>query len=308
MRYLALPLVVTPDAPINETGNPVYTCSPYERRHRQAVVDLHFFATRNHQQLDWHTPEQWLNAERHVTQLLWKDDKLMAFVSASQPTDGISWLKLLAVDGSVKASELLSALWPSLVQQLRERGCVKLALMMVDDWLTRHIHLLGFAYIEDVVSFNRFRKNNIQLNGNSQSIKIQVAEEEHTKTLYAIDYAAFDPVWRLSYVDIRQAWRIATSATIARISDEIVGYQLSTLNQNYAHLARLAVKPSAQGKGVGKALIHDMINRFQRRGVQSISVNTQDSNRHSQRLYTQFGFERNGYDLPVWIAHIGGDS
>jgi ribosomal protein S18 acetylase RimI-like enzyme len=92
--------------------------------------------------------------------------------------------------------------------------------------------------------------------------------------------------------------------TVAERDSAIIGYQLSTLYFDGGHLARLAVHPSAQGGGVGAALLHDLIQRFMRRGVGSITVNTQASNTRSQRLYQRFGFERNGYDLPVWIAEI----
>ncbi len=83
---------------------------------------------------------------------------------------------------------------------------------------------------------------------------------------------------------------------------QIVGYQLSTLYFDGAHLARLAISPVAQGKGVARALLSDVLTRFDRRGVRTMTVNTQSSNLRSQRLYTGYGFERNGYDLPVWIA------
>jgi RimJ/RimL family protein N-acetyltransferase len=38
--------------------------------------------------------------------------------------------------------------------------------------------------------------------------------------------------------------------------------------------------------------------------VRSLTVNTQASNHRSQRLYLRYGFERNGYDLGVWQAHL----
>jgi hypothetical protein len=44
-----------------------------------------------------------------------------------------------------------------------------------------------------------------------------------------------------------------------------------------------------------------MITRFQRRNIQTITVNTQASNARSQQLYVRFNFLQNGYDLPVWF-------
>ena len=55
---------------------------------------------------------------------------------------------------------------------------------------------------------------------------------------------------------------------------------------------------------MARTLLIDLLSRFERRGVLSMTVNTQASNTRSQRLYTGFGFERTGYDLPVWMVEI----
>ena len=88
------------------------------------------------------------------------------------------------------------------------------------------------------------------------------------------------------------------------IEEAIVGYQMSTLYFDGAHLARLAVTPRVQGQRVGSALVEDMLGHFHQRGVQTMTVNTQQSNAISQQLYERQGFRRNGYDLPVWICSL----
>jgi ribosomal protein S18 acetylase RimI-like enzyme len=108
----------------------------------------------------------------------------------------------------------------------------------------------------------------------------------------------------MSATEIRQSERLASPLTVATLSGEIVGYQLATHYYDEAHLARLAVLPQHQGQGVGAALIYDLIERFSRRGIYSITVNTQLTNIHSQRLYHRLGFERTGYDLPVWTLDL----
>jgi hypothetical protein len=35
-----------------------------------------------------------------------------------------------------------------------------------------------------------------------------------------------------------------------------------------------------------------------------MTVNTQITNVRSQHLYTGYGFERTGYDLPVWMVKL----
>jgi ribosomal protein S18 acetylase RimI-like enzyme len=108
----------------------------------------------------------------------------------------------------------------------------------------------------------------------------------------------------MSASDLRQAMRMAASSTVAMMTTTIVGYQISTMYFDGSHLARLAVRPEIQTRGVGTALVSDVLRRFARRGVASMTVNTQLTNERSQHVYERLGFERNGYDLAVWTAAI----
>jgi ribosomal protein S18 acetylase RimI-like enzyme len=80
----------------------------------------------------------------------------------------------------------------------------------------------------------------------------------------------------------------------------IVGYQMSTLNPMGGHLARLAVKPEFQGKGVGYGLVSDMLRQFQRKGALRVTVNTQQDNSASLYLYEKSGFRKTNEIYPVY--------
>jgi ribosomal protein S18 acetylase RimI-like enzyme len=84
----------------------------------------------------------------------------------------------------------------------------------------------------------------------------------------------------------------------------MVGYQLSTFYYEGGHLARLAVAPHAQATGVGNLLLADLIQRFARRGIYAITVNTQSSNERSTRLYTRYDFAPTGYNLAMWMTNL----
>jgi ribosomal protein S18 acetylase RimI-like enzyme len=119
------------------------------------------------------------------------------------------------------------------------------------------------------------------------------------------DHAAFVPLWRNSLGALQRAFAQAILATVAQ--DEhgvIVGYQLSTGNPSGAHLARLAVRPEAQGLGVGGALAGDLLQRLRQRGPARLTVNTQDDNQVSLLLYEKLGFVRTGETFPVFIDQI----
>ena len=74
---------------------------------------------------------------------------------------------------------------------------------------------------------------------------------------------------------------------------------MSTNAFDTAHLARLAVDPRWQGRGVGHRLVEDMLKTFSAIGVTTFSVNTQASNSQSLSLYHSLGFEREDRDILV---------
>ena len=151
-----------------------------------------------------------------------------------------------------------------------------------------------FHYLEDVVTLNRTGVS-LPEAPSSNKVYIRSAEREDVRAITQVDHTAFIPPWQLSYTDLWQAHRVAATATIALYNNQVIGYQMSTRHRTHAHLARLAVLPNSQGQRVGARLLHDLITRIMRRGIRSITVNTQDSNIRSQRLYRRYGF------LPQWV-------
>ena len=84
------------------------------------------------------------------------------------------------------------------------------------------------------------------------------------------------------------------------INGEIIGYQLSTRNSFGTHLARLAVAPNHQGRGIGYLLVQDLLNQTRRAGLYRLTVNTQNDNRTSLALYHKIGFELSGERYTVF--------
>jgi ribosomal-protein-alanine N-acetyltransferase len=93
-------------------------------------------------------------------------------------------------------------------------------------------------------------------------------------------------------------------ATVAEADGQILGYQLSTRNPLGAHLARLAVRPEMQGRGLGRALIADLIQQAERHGMYHLTVNTQSDNLSSLALYKKIGFSETGERYPVYQLQV----
>ncbi len=101
----------------------------------------------------------------------------------------------------------------------------------------------------------------------------------------------------------------------AWLDDRLVGYAAISLNGAFddpttagpsAFLARLAVHPSVQGRGVGRQLLADSIAYAHSQGHNPIYLNTQVSNEQSQRLYEGMGFRSMGRVFQVYVAQIRG--
>jgi ribosomal-protein-alanine N-acetyltransferase len=278
------------------------TITPYHRRYLQIIRDLLFHNDRVHTHLDWHETDAWIESQDAILRLAWHKGHLVGLMGLSAPLNRACWIRLAAVEDSFYDPEgVLCALWDDLIRQLY--GQIEIvALLAVHDWITHYVPTLGFAYGEDIITLAR---SGYELPPPlPDAPTIRPAEMRDLPAMAAVDQTAFAPPWQLSQEEIRQAYRISSSCTVAVKDDAIVGYQLSTLYFDGAHLARLAVLPQAQGSGVGGALLGDLLRRFFRRGVYSMTVNTQSSNYRSRRLYTRFGFRPNGFDLPYWSTHL----
>jgi ribosomal protein S18 acetylase RimI-like enzyme len=59
-----------------------------------------------------------------------------------------------------------------------------------------------------------------------------------------------------------------------------------------AEFRMLAVAPSAQGRGVGAALVQACLDRASRQGYAAVAICVRDFSASAKRLYARFGFER----------------
>lgn len=256
-----------------------------------------------HTHLDWHEASEWLDFYPTAPiRLGWHNHRLAGLIAASVPLNRTCWLRLIAVEESSDTLPILTTLWNDLSEELRQHGVETTAVLIINDWLLDVVGHMGFSYDEHIVTLRR--ANRLPPPPSPFPLTIRSAGMDDVEPIIQVDDAAFPPPWQMATSDLRQAQRIAASCTVALRDSQIIGYQLSTFYRDSAHLARLAVSPTQQGIGIGAALLGDVIQRFLKRGVQIMTVNTQQSNVRSQHLYLRYGFQRNGYDLPVWLASL----
>lgn len=278
------------------------TLTAYAPRYRQDVLDLLYYCNRVQTHLDWCDVGQWLDSDEAIIRLVWADGRMVGVIGATTPLHNQSWLRVIGLEDAQPARPILLLLWDALAQALRAASCQAVALLVIDAWLKEYVALLGFAYFEEIVTL---RRNRYRLPPPRPSrVNLRGYRPDDLAQIVSVDQAAFSPPWQMSTAELEQAQQIAALCTVAELDGEIVGYQLSTAHHQAGHLARLAVLPHLQGHGIGGALVDDLIRRFWQRGVRSITVNTQASNLRSQHLYRRYDFQRNNYDLQVWLARL----
>jgi len=277
--------------------------TPYERRSRQDVRDMLFRSYRSHTHLDWQESDQWLDAERSPVKLAWIGRRLVGILGVSEPMEGECWVRIAAAQDEGDPQPILDALWNAIYTDLLANKVKRVAILMMREWLFTPFKLLNFREHEWIVTLRRL-SSDIPAPQTPPGVAIRPAEPNDIDRVLAVDHAAFGALWRMTMSDLRSTMRAAASTTVAILNDTIIGYQLSTMYFDGSHLARLAVMPNLQTSGIGTALVIDVLRRFARRGIQSMTVNTQMSNERSQHVYHRLGFERNGYDIPVWIMDL----
>src|SRR3990172_8062452 len=240
-----------------------------------------FLATspRMHRHLDWRPPVEWLGS-----QPFWiaeTDGRLLAALAMPQDPPGIAWVRLFACAVGVRPMDYWEQLLKCCLEDnaLADRPIVPS--LALSDWFTTILLRSGFVHHQDIVGLEReVQINNPFLRPNAD-LFVRLMEPDDLPAVANIDQAAFEPIWQNSLNQVRQSYEQAAIATVAESENEIVGYQVTTVNMFAAHLARLAVKPGLQGHQIGTTLLYDLVQRCRTERLWQITINTQDNKQAS---------------------------
>src|SRR5262249_55904074 len=157
--------------------------------------------------------DQWLETGDTITYLAWQRGRLMGMMALSAPLNGSTWIRLAAVSDYIEPEGALCLLWDDIVPRLRQLGIHTVGLLIVNDWVVRYASTLGFQYGEEIITLAR--AGNVIPAPLPNRPRIRVAEIRDIPQLASVDQAAFQPPWQMSLYDLRQAYRIASSCTVA---------------------------------------------------------------------------------------------
>jgi [ribosomal protein S18]-alanine N-acetyltransferase len=79
---------------------------------------------------------------------------------------------------------------------------------------------------------------------------------------------------------------------VAEAADGIVGYAGLMCIEPIADVQTIAVVPEYEGRGIGTALLRELISEGRRRGAADVLLEVRADNPRAQQLYRRFGFEQ----------------
>ncbi|MFO7944474.1 MAG: GNAT family N-acetyltransferase [Anaerolineales bacterium] len=268
------------------------------REARQAVARLIHSRTGVHRHLGWRTPLDWLGHQPYLG--VYKGKQMAGALACPPDEDGITWLRLLAAAPGEDPGEIWGRLWPAARDALAGReGVASLNALALQPWVADLLPRGGFRKTYEVIIMDWDSAHAADPPA-PEDVQIRKMKEGDLEDVYRIDRAAFDPLWRNSLHSLGIAYQAAYLASVALVDERIAGYQISTVGTLGGHLARLAVHPRQQNRGVGTAMVGHGLRALERMGVVRVSVNTQKSNLASLELYQKFGFQRQGESYPVF--------
>jgi ribosomal protein S18 acetylase RimI-like enzyme len=270
---------------------------PNDRRKLESLLrDTH----QSHNHLDWNPPYDWLG--KHPFQLAFMGEALIGAFAAPPDLPGVAWIRLAAVADGYPPNDVLDTLWSASQDAFYELTTRHVNCMVMEQWMLSYLERWGFSPLTKVVVLKRIHGAALPAPTpfSTQTVEIRPARATDLNAITSVDNAAFEAPWQYSRAVIQQAISQCSRATVAVLNDQIAGYEISSGGRHGGHLARLAVMPGLQGRGVGRLLVRRMIEHFERKGALAVTVNTQMDNAASLAVYRAAGFELTNETYAVW--------
>lgn len=268
---------------------------------RSRLANLIHFGSHIHQHLDWKPALDWIGSKPYL--VAEKSGTLLATLACPPDLPDTTWIRLFATSQEIDVKQAWELLWEATSQEIYKLGQIRVAVISLQSWFNGLLETSDFEHIDNVIVLMWDRSTDIP-SPTPSNITIRPMLPEDLTLILDIDHAAFGEVWKNSMESLELAYQQASLATVAESGEEIVGYQYSTSSAMGGHLARLAVKTSMQGQGIGYLLVHQILGQFKKQGFRHVTVNTQQKNIASLGLYAKAGFALTGESYRVYLRNI----
>lgn len=119
-------------------------------------------------------------------------------------------------------------------------------------------------------------------------LTIQPIKDTDFDRLFEIEQAAHITPWTMGTLKNTHGDRYVNLKLLQ--DDNIVAFAICQTVLDEATLFNIAVEPSQQGRGLGKMLLLDLIERLKARGIMTLWLEVRESNHIAKTLYEQLGF------------------
>jgi [ribosomal protein S18]-alanine N-acetyltransferase len=268
---------------------------------QRQIANLIHFSSHVHRHLDWRQPLDWIGSPPFS--VIESQGQVVAALGCPPDPPSVAWMRLFVNSGKLPVQESWQMLWDSARTELvHEDQCVAAAIVL-QEWLHDLLLSSGFASHQSIVMLERDGGVPAEMTL-SPEISMRAMMPFDLPAVAEADASAFELLWQNALPALERAYPQTVWATVAETDGQVIGYQLSTRNPLGVHLARLAVRPAAQGKGLGYALVANLIQQARQRGISHLTVNTQSDNTASLALYQRMGFREAGERYPVYQLQV----
>lgn len=269
--------------------------------HRQ-ISSLITQESNTHRHLDWRTPLEWIGAQNFW--VLEDQGTIVAALACPEDPPDVAWIRLFSHHPHLSGPEAWSALWEiARAEIFASNPNAQVASIVMKQWMHALLVENGFEQHFNIVLLE-LHSENFSSSRIPQDINIRPMQEVDLFTVEQIDLQAFGAFWHNAFDSLQRARGQSFYSSVAEDEHGVIGYQISTGNPFGAHLARLAVRLEAQRRGVASALVYDLIQQAGALRSGRLSVNTQEDNHASLRLYEKLGFVRTGEYYPVFVYPV----
>jgi ribosomal-protein-alanine N-acetyltransferase len=145
--------------------------------------------------------------------------------------------------------------------------------------------------------------------GRDAPLRIGPLTVAHLDEVLAIERASFSDPWSREMFRTELEVGGGTYARSAERGGRLVGYLCAVLVVDEAHLGNLAVDPADRRRGVGQALLDDLVQAAQKEGAKRVSLEVRLSNEIARKFYYNNNFidvaiRKNYYRNPVEDAIV----
>jgi [ribosomal protein S18]-alanine N-acetyltransferase len=265
---------------------------------QRQIANLIHFEPHLHRHLDWRNPLDWIGSPPFF--VAESDGQAIAALGCPPDPPQVAWIRLFVCASGTPVQEVWEALWAAARADLTRGGSFMAAAILLHEWMKDMLETSGFHAQQQIVMLQRDSQEVPEI-FLPVGLTIRPLMHYDLPEVAEVDAAAFDLLWQNSFDSLSRAYPQSAWATVVESERGIEGYQVSTRNPLGGHLARLAVRPDAQSKGVGRALVADLIRQMAVQGLMHLTVNTQNDNLNSLSLYRKIGFRETGDRYPVYV-------